>query len=121
MRPIDADKLYDELKKRSDAALRWYREETDGEREARAEQTFTTFCEVKLTLDEQPTIDAVPVVRCKDCKYRIQQQTVPFSTPDPQCIWYRIYRNPDGYCHLGKQEYSYTDKTDYPSKMDVSE
>ncbi len=31
------------------------------------------FCEIlddlMESLDEQPTIDAVPVVRCKDCKY----------------------------------------------------
>ena len=50
-----------------------------------------------------PTVDAVSVTRCKDCKYRIQQQTVPLVTTDPQCIWFRIYRNPNGYCHLGEK------------------
>lgn len=28
---------------------------------------MATFIEAKLTLDKIPTIDAVPVVRCKEC------------------------------------------------------
>ena len=30
---------------------------------------FGIFVEAKLTLDAMPTVDAVPVVRCKDCKW----------------------------------------------------
>ena len=69
MRLIDADKFYDELKERSDAALKWYKEETDEENKTKAGASVITFCEVKLTLDNQPTIDAVPVVKCRDCKF----------------------------------------------------
>ena len=30
---------------------------------------FSVFVEAKLTLDAMPTVDAVPVVRCKDCQH----------------------------------------------------
>lgn len=33
------------------------------------EGIYATFVESKLTLDSIPTVDAVPVVRCKDCIY----------------------------------------------------
>ena len=29
---------------------------------------------VQKTIDEQPTIDAVPVVRCKDCQWKEEEQ-----------------------------------------------
>ena len=49
MRPIDADALKEDL-------TRFYANEVTA----------------RELIDEQPTIDAVPVVRCKDCKYLIQ-------------------------------------------------
>lgn len=50
MRLIDADKLVDAL----------------------YDNEFATLCpvdEVSGVIDEAPTVDAVPVVRCKDCIY----------------------------------------------------
>lgn len=50
MRLIDADKLVDAL----------------------YDNEFATLCpldEVSGVIDEAPTVDAVPVTRCKDCKY----------------------------------------------------
>ena len=99
MRLIDADKFYAELKERSDAALKWYNEETDEENKARAEQAFTTFCEVKLTLDKQPTIDAVPVVKCKDC---ILGEKVGDSSVMCKLIDMRVISN--GYCECGERK-----------------
>lgn len=46
MRLIDADKLLEHL----------YNKQTER-------------CDVALEIAEFPTVDAVPVVRCKDCKY----------------------------------------------------
>lgn len=45
MRLIDADALKERLKRSS------------------------RYFDLKFDIDEAPTIDAVPVVRCKDCKY----------------------------------------------------
>lgn len=48
---------------------------------------------VKTWLDEVPSIDAVQVVRCKDCKHRYIKNdvwTCPFglmSGPDGYCSW----------------------------------
>lgn len=38
----------------------------DGEQEVNADEVF-------LKLHDAPTIDAVPVVRCKDCKYGMEE------------------------------------------------
>lgn len=54
-------------------------------------------------VDEQPTIDAVPVVRCKDCKhYRSVAGYI-----DGYCHmaeWYRRYQYPDDYCSRGERK-----------------
>ena len=46
-----------------------------------------------------PAIDAVPVVRCKDCKYwkPCQSENRKFCV----AIGYGYMTNPDGYCHMG--------------------
>ena len=55
-------------------------------------------------IDNAPTIDAVPVVRCKDCKHFVQSE--PY---DPcECMkwtvkWGVAYTSPDGYCHKGER------------------
>ena len=46
-------------------------------------------------INEQPTVDAVPVVRCKDCKY--------FLSDDKGCdIFYSVTTEND-YCSCGKR------------------
>jgi len=52
--------------------------------------------EVAEAVENAPTIDAVPVVRCKDCKY---WDSVSWYCPD---VARRSY--PDGYCHWGERK-----------------
>lgn len=55
---------------------------------------------IQEVIDKTPTIDAVPVVRCKDCKYRGN------SFACPMCHDESIYDDDDGY-----DDYTY-DRTD---------
>lgn len=55
----------------------------------------------KYILKAIPTIDAVPVVRCKDCEYfRLNDENVPycsnrFGLDDPE---------PNGFCNYGEKK-----------------
>lgn len=56
------------------------------------------------TVEEAPTIDAIPVVRCKDCKNR----GTPYSCPMRKLVMpfqgagsYEDCTEDDGYCHMG--------------------
>ena len=72
MRLIDADAYAAEMKTRQDACRELiYAAEAECNKEMydRNSAKFGIFVEAKLTLDAMPTIDAVPVVRCKDCKW----------------------------------------------------
>lgn len=66
-----------------------------------------------------PTIDAVPVVRCKDCKHRpikpddydpITTDGFVLEFPDGKCPcqcgdgWYSKYPNDDWYCPIGERK-----------------
>lgn len=48
----------------------------------------------KDDVDNAPPVDAVEVVRCKDCKY--------YDDEDHFCS-YVIWANPDGYCSGGER------------------
>lgn len=56
MRLIDADALYELL---------------DGGYDIDLDELPETKAELLRMIDQEETIDAVPVVRCKDCKHRI--------------------------------------------------
>lgn len=59
MRPIDADALKAKFCNHCD------------ERDCKPDATDTVYgCVIADTIDSMPTIEAEPVVRCKDCKYR---------------------------------------------------
>ena len=82
MRLIDADKLKAEV-------VRW-------------ENCYNGFSDtydkamIIDTIDEQPTIDAVPVVRCGECKHRYMEKgvwTCPFG----------LMITPDGFCNYGER------------------
>ena len=45
-------------------------------------------------LFEMPTVDAVPVVRCKDCLYRVGSA----------CDYSAVYVRPNGYCQWGERK-----------------
>lgn len=71
-RYIDADAYAAEMKTRQDACLELMNaaREMDNEKMyGQKSAAFSVFVEAKLTLDAMPTVDAVPVVRCKDCKH----------------------------------------------------
>lgn len=72
MRLIDADAYAAEMKTRQDACLELMnaaREMDNEEMYGQKSAAFSVFVEAKLTLDAMPTVDAVPVVRCGECKY----------------------------------------------------
>ena len=69
MRLIDADALKEGIKELKQSP--WYNNDINtswkqGIKDA--VHVVETLC-----IDEEPTVDAVPVVRCKDCKYRDEQ------------------------------------------------
>ena len=73
MRLIDADAYAAEMKTRQDACLELMNaaREMDNEKMyGQKSAAFSVFVEAKLTLDAMPTVDAVPVVRCCECKHR---------------------------------------------------
>ena len=50
-------------------------------------------------IDQAPTIDAVPVVRCKDCKYMIQWADGRYCT-----VWDGVNgMGDDGFCNYGER------------------
>ena len=50
-------------------------------------------------IDDAPTIDAVSVVRCKDCKYKYMYKSV-WECP------YGLMITADGYCNYGERKES---------------
>lgn len=69
MRLIDGDALADSLRE-SKNKLKEILDDERCEMEYRiCEGQMITFIEAILRVKETPTIDAVPVVRCKDCKH----------------------------------------------------
>lgn len=62
---------------------------------------FKTRQDIEKWLNNAPTIDAVPVVRCNDCEYfRLNDENVPycsnpFGLDDPE---------PNGFCNYGREK-----------------
>ena len=56
---------------------------------------------IRNAINQAPTIDAVPVVRCEDCEYfRLNDENVPyclspFGLDDPE---------PNGFCNYGREK-----------------
>lgn len=74
-RYIDADAYAAEMKTRQDACLELMnaaREMDNEEMYGQKSAAFSVFVEAKLTLDAMPTVDAVQVVRCGECKYFVK-------------------------------------------------
>jgi len=100
MRLIDADAYCAEMKKRQDACVKWRdeaRESGNAEDLIRAEQALSGFIEAKLMLDHAPTVDAVPVVRCKDCKHYQHDAFLDHDWCDGRCV------TPDYFCADGER------------------
>lgn len=78
MRLIDADALLEKMK-----------------------QTYRYF-DIKFDVEEAPTIDAVPVVRCKDCIRRYDTDECPMCHLSEGK--YDEYTNGNGYCDRGERK-----------------
>lgn len=67
-----------------------------------ADAQLNTFAEAIMRVKEQPTIDAVPVVRCNDCVFLNKCLIV--KNRGVHCIIWNQIVNPDnGYCNYGKR------------------
>ena len=62
-------------------------------------KTTATY-EIK-DLDDVPTVDAVPVVRCKDCKYCSIDRYADGNIPNYVCIEMDCGVEADGFCSWG--------------------
>ncbi|MBQ1386179.1 MAG: hypothetical protein IIY75_05230 [Erysipelotrichales bacterium] len=73
VRLIDANAYAAEMKVRQDACKELMdaaKQYENWEVYDRMNTAFGIFVEAKLTLDNMPTVDAVPVVRCLECEHR---------------------------------------------------
>ena len=52
-------------------------------------------------VDSQPTVDAVPVIRCKDCKHW-QKSVINYN--EYVCYWGGYVKQEDDYCSWGKRK-----------------
>ena len=66
---------------------------------------FTGFKELRedviQSIDAQPTVDAVPVIRCKDCKRWRRSKS---DTTVMVCDWDRYERTENDYCSWAKRK-----------------
>ncbi len=89
MRLIDADLVLEHTKQYEPSDENW------------SVSGGTAIRLIRTAIDRAPTIDAVPVVRCKDCEYfGMNDENVPycfnrFGLDDPE---------PNGYCNYGRQK-----------------
>ena len=57
--------------------------------------------DVIMMIKTAPTVDAVPVVRCSECKLHASSAFYPDML---FCVEHGIYVDPNGYCYLGEQK-----------------
>ena len=91
MRPIDADALY--------FAQRYARADPD------SEKLIPVLAVDKEDVEEAPTIDAVPVVRCKDCMFEGSELTCPML-----CLV--DHTEPDEFCSFGRKKGGWKGRAD---------
>ena len=66
-------------------------------------------------IDRQQTVDAVPVVRCRDCMWYGIEELKSDGTPDMRykptfCFLHRTGIDADGYCSFGKEDRGYENR-----------
>ena len=83
MRLIDADKLFNDMYNMCNTKAQFIIDLGE----------IVNVVDVLEQIMNTPTIDAVEVVRCKDCKYRDNEENLPI------CI---IDAGDDGYCSWGE-------------------
>ena len=77
MRLIDWDKVLEWMHRQKETTEQW-----------------SMRIAIENYVDDMPTVDAVPVVRCKDCLYR----------EGSACDYSAVYVRPNGYCQWGRRE-----------------
>lgn len=55
-------------------------------------------------IDSAPTVDAVEVVRCKDCLYMTEHYDVDSAVPYWNCYHWDSETDYDGYCYYGERK-----------------
>ena len=103
MRLIDGDALEKDIRE-----LLFTEEEPSRLLTEAGQRIFNSAIEVALfEVVEAEVIDAVPVVRCKECKYR----GTPYSCPMRKLVMpfqgagsYEDCTEDDGYCHMGAKK-----------------
>lgn len=85
MRLIDADALMEEYRKIQMASIK-----------------MQFVCITEVAIDNAPTVDAVPVTRCRDCRY---YQDNNGGYPNADCKWCKD-ETPDAndYCSCGERK-----------------
>lgn len=67
------------------------------------EPMLTKSC-VRMTIRQMPTVDAVPVVRCKDCRYWSgRKYNVHINGFLPWCGFSALQREANDYCSYGRR------------------
>lgn len=98
MRLIDADELFNWGDKKLKNAVKYGNENT--EQQSWSYSTLMMY-EIADEIDEAPTIDAVPVVRCKDCKWWHEDDDIG-RCDNPDGL--DNYANPDDFCSYGERK-----------------
>lgn len=92
MRLIDGDVLIEKFNEKADMAECLIDERTS--------ERFANFCALADAVEESPTVDAVEVVRCWECKHCDPENyhcDHPMSTTAP------LIRKPDDFCSYGER------------------
>lgn len=97
-RLIDADKLEKSLQL---SIASWSRDCNSN-----APVIVRTYKDVLERLKNAQTVDAVEVVRCKDCKhYKPQSKSAHWNNKAPYCCRQTVVKvNPDGFCSYGERK-----------------
>lgn len=74
MRPIDADVLYQKTEKLEKQAREASRQAITEPTQEKWNTILAERSAFKYDITQMPTIDAVPVVRCKDCRYSYTEE-----------------------------------------------
>ena len=87
MRLIDADALKEEFPYHPDGGLRSFR-------------GLDRIASIRETIDAAPTVDAIPVARCKNCMWWIKQE----NSLQGRCALLGIYPTGGWYCANSKTD-----------------
>lgn len=97
---IDRQAILQSLEESRQAAKEWKNEAKNEEMRIRAEQAEATFVEAMIRIKDQPFIDAVEVVRCKDCRF----YTSMIQGKNPGiCSLASRHLGDDGFCSEGER------------------